>query len=41
MFHLPSMEDFRAAFAGRDLATERNAWLYSYDARSVDIARAA
>jgi salicylate hydroxylase len=41
IFHLPTMEQFRAAFAGRDLATERNAWLYSYDACSVDIARAA
>jgi len=31
LFHQRSEEDLRRGFEGRDLAKERNAWLFSYD----------
>jgi salicylate hydroxylase len=38
MFHLPSAEALREAFARRNMAGERNAWLFSYDAATVPLA---
>lgn len=35
LFHIPSRDALRNAFAGRDMNTERNAWLFSYDALKV------
>ncbi len=35
MFHLPTVEALRAAFADRDMNAERNAWLFSYDPTTV------
>jgi salicylate hydroxylase len=35
MFHLPSVQALRDAFAGRDMNAERSAWLFSYDAMNV------
>ena len=37
MFHLPSEEALRAAFANRDMNAERNDWLFSYDPTSVEL----
>ena len=35
MFHLPSGEALREAFANRDMNAERNDWLFSYDPTTV------
>lgn len=35
LFHIPGRDALRDAFAGRDMNTERNAWLFSYDALKV------
>ncbi len=37
MFHLPSVEALRAAFANRDINAERNDWLFSYDPTTVEL----
>ena len=37
MFHLPSVEALRQAFASRDLNAERNEWLFSYDPTTVKL----
>jgi len=41
MFHLPTAEQLRAAFRGRNVGAERNAWLYSYDATNAPRAAAS
>jgi salicylate hydroxylase len=38
MFHMDNMEELRAAFAKRDMSAERSAWVFSYDATTVDLA---
>jgi salicylate hydroxylase len=38
LFHLRTEEDLRRGFAGRDLAKERNAWLFSYDPWTAPLA---
>jgi salicylate hydroxylase len=35
LFHLPSADELRAAFHGRNVSAERNTWLYAYDAPHV------
>ena len=35
LFHLPSEEELRAAFAKRKIGDERNNWLYNYDPINV------
>ena len=35
LFHIPGHDALRDAFAGRDMNTERNSWLFSYDALKV------
>ena len=37
LFHLQTEEGFREAFGKRKLGAERNQWLYSYDALSVEL----
>ena len=37
LFHLQTEESFREAFGKRKLGAERNQWLYSYDALSVEL----
>lgn len=37
LFHMPSIEDMKAAFAQRNMNAERNAWLFSYDPLSVEL----
>ena len=37
LFHLPSEDALRDAFAKRDIGGERNAWLYSYDPLTVPL----
>lgn len=37
LFHLHTVEDFRAAFAKRDEGADRNRWLYSYNPLTVDL----
>ena len=37
LFHLPSEEDLRAAFAKRKIGDERNNWLYNYDPINVTL----
>jgi salicylate hydroxylase len=37
LFHLPSTEDLREAFAAREMGKERNNWLYNYDPLSVEL----
>ena len=37
MFHLPSETALRNAFAQRDMNAERNAWLFSYDPKTVKL----
>ena len=37
LFHLKTEESFREAFGKRKLGAERNQWLYSYDALSVEL----
>lgn len=37
LFHLPSEQALREAFAARDFGGERNAWLYSYDPLRVEL----
>ena len=37
LYQQPSEEDLRTAFAARDLAGERNEWLYSYDPLTVPL----
>lgn len=39
LFHLPTADALRAAFATRDVAAERNAWLFSYDATTVPLGK--
>ncbi|QWW72532.1 FAD-dependent monooxygenase [Rhizobium sp. WYJ-E13] len=41
MFHLPTAEQLREAFMGRNVGAERNAWLYSYDATNAPRAAAS
>jgi salicylate hydroxylase len=41
LFHLRTEEDLRRGFAGRDLAKERNAWLFSYDPWTAPLAARA
>jgi salicylate hydroxylase len=41
LFHLRTEEDLRHGFAGRDLAKERNAWLFSYDPWTAPLAERA
>ena len=38
LFHLRTEDDLRRGFAGRDLAKERNAWLFSYDPWTAPLA---
>jgi len=38
LFHLRTEDDLRRGFAGRDLAKERNAWLFSYDPWNAPLA---
>lgn len=37
LFHLPTLDDLRQAFAKRDLSAERGAWLFSYDPTRVEL----
>ena len=37
LFHLPSEEELRAAFAKRKIGDERNNWLYNYDPINVSL----
>ena len=37
LFHLPSEEAIRAAFAKRNQGADRNAWLYSYNPLTVPL----
>ena len=37
LFHLPSVEKIRAAFAHRNEGAERNRWLYSYNPLTVEL----
>jgi len=37
LFHLRSMDEIRARFAGRDEGADRNAWLYSYNPLAVEL----
>ncbi len=37
LFHLRTVEEFRAAFAKRDEGSDRNTWLYSYNPLTVDL----
>lgn len=37
LFHLPSEDALRDAFAKREMGRERNSWLYSYDALTVPL----
>ncbi|NRA29527.1 MAG: FAD-dependent monooxygenase, partial [Parvularculaceae bacterium] len=37
LFHLPSEEALREAFAARQMGKERDSWLYNYDALSVPL----
>lgn len=37
MFHLPSVEALRDAFAKRDMNAERNDWLFSYDPMTIEL----
>lgn len=37
LFHLPSVEAMRAAFAKRNEGEDRNKWLYSYNPLTVDL----
>lgn len=37
MFHLPSTDALREAFAKRRMGAERNAWLFSYDPMTVEL----
>ena len=38
LFHQDSVDDIREAFAARDEGGDRNAWLYSYDPLTVELA---
>ncbi len=38
LFHLPSVQAMRDAFSKRDEGEDRNAWLYSYNPLTVDLA---
>jgi len=38
LFHLRTEDELRRGFAARDLAKERNAWLFSYDPWSAPLA---
>ena len=40
LFHQRTEEDLRRGFEGRDLAKERNAWLFSYDPWTVPLGAA-
>lgn len=37
LFHMPDVDALRAAFAKRDIAAERSAWLFSYDPTTVEL----
>jgi len=37
LFHMRSMAEIRARFAGRDEGADRNAWLYSYNPLTVKL----
>ena len=37
LFHLPSQQAMREAFAKRDEGVDRNAWLYSYNPLTVEL----
>jgi len=37
LFHLPSEQAIRAAFARRNQGAERNSWLYSYNPLTVPL----
>lgn len=37
LFHLPTLDALRRAFAQRDMNAERGAWLFSYDPTSVEL----
>jgi salicylate hydroxylase len=37
LFHLPSEEAIRAAFAKRNQGADRNSWLYSYNPLTVPL----
>ena len=37
LFHHPSEEELREAFAARQMGKERDSWLYNYDALSVPL----
>jgi len=37
LFHMRSMDEIRARFAGRDEGADRNAWLYSYNPLTVEL----
>jgi salicylate hydroxylase len=41
LFHQRTEEDLRRGFEGRDLAKERNAWLFSYDPWAAPLGRPA
>jgi salicylate hydroxylase len=37
LFHMPDQNKLRRAFKGREEGASRNAWLYSYNALTVDL----
>jgi len=37
LFHLDTVEEIKAAFAGRNMGRERGQWLYSYNPLTVDL----
>ena len=37
LFHLETIEQLKAAFAGRDMDRERSDWLYAYNPLTVDL----
>ncbi len=41
LFHLPSQDEMRSAFANRQEGEDRNAWLYSYNPLTVELEQPA
>ena len=37
LFHLPTLEDLKEAFAKRNMDRERSNWLYNYNPMTVEL----